>query len=142
MRKLLIFLGLVLLFTMTFAACEKTESGVTIATDVEEYSPLASSIQGITMTPIFNSDGKYGIVEYHWVAGKGSFILFDRLVKDVVNEGGDVLWGAIEDDQVADINEPFEIQLEVVDSENNTILANTAITIVRDGAFYRVEAQN
>lgn len=142
MKKLLFVLGLVLLFTMVFVACDKEEDTVSISTDIQKYTPAMSSKRGITMTPNFKSNKKYNKLEYHWVAERGSFILLDSLESEVENEGEDVLWSAIEDEKVTDIKESFDIQLEVIDSEDNVILTKTKITINIDGFFYVVENQN
>jgi hypothetical protein len=141
MKKLLFILGFILLFTMLFVACEKTKDTVSITTDIKLYTPYMSSKQGITMTPNFKSNKKYNKLEYHWISERGSFILFETYKKDLKNQGEAVLWSAIENDKVAYIKESFDIQLEIIDSENKVILTKTKIAINIDNGFYGVEEQ-
>jgi len=142
MKKFILVLGFILIFTMVFVGCEKTKETVTITTDINRYTPFMSSKQGITMTPNFISNKKHDKLEYHWTAERGLFILLYSLEKEVVNEGENVLWSAIEDEKVVDIKEPFNIHLEVLDSETRTVLTRTMITIKADGIFYEVENEN
>ena len=102
-----------------------------------------SSVRGIKMTPNFQSNKKYTKLEYHWITSEGEFggeFSSDFIhLKDVNNQGETVLWSAVENNRVADIKNPFDITLEVRDSESQEIIANTKLTITPDKGTYRIK---
>lgn len=140
--KKLFLIGVFLLATVFLAACGKTNGSVSITSNVDKYTPTMSSVQGFTLTPNFRSDQKYHQLEYHWLAEKGSFISqFAPSRSELTNEGEAVLWSAVEQDQLVDIKNDFQIVLEVIDGENGAVLAQTELTIEVDQGFYEVGAQ-
>lgn len=143
MKKLFFILGFTLILLMLFVGCKKTNDTVSIITDRNAYTPAMSSARGIKMTPDLNSRKKYTKLEYHWITDEGEFISdFAHLGKEVKNQGETVLWGAIENDKVVDIKSPFNVQLEVIDSERQEILANTKLTINPNKGIYEIKKQN
>ncbi|GAA0180877.1 hypothetical protein SH2C18_34960 [Clostridium sediminicola] len=140
MKKLFFILGFTLILLMLFVGCKKTNNTVSIITDRNTYTPVMSSARGIKMTPDFKSKKKYTKLEYHWITDYGEFISdFAHLGKEVKNQGETVLWSAIENDKVVDIKSPFNIQLEIIDSEKQEILANTKLTINPNKGFYEIK---
>jgi hypothetical protein len=140
MKKLLRILGVIFILLMLFVGCDKTNDTVTISTDRNSYTPAMSSARGIKMTPNFNSKKKYTKLEYHWVADEGEFLSdFVDLGKEVKNQGDTVLWSAIGNDKVVEIKSPFNVRLEVIDSESQKILANTRLTINPNNGFYEIK---
>lgn len=150
MKRLFFIIGLTLLLVMLLVACTKpsdtksyaiesytieSRDTVSIITNVNKYSPMMSSIQGITMKPDFKSNKTYTKLEYHWVTEEGEFL---NLGKDVNNEGGSVLWTAVGNNTVISIKNDFNIRLEVIDSKSKEVLANTKLTIHPNEIFYEV----
>ena len=129
---------------MLLVVYKKTNAIVTITTGRNSYSPMMSyGSGGIKMTPNFKSKKKYTKLEYHWITDEGEFISdFTHLGKEVKNQGETVLWSAIENDEVVDIKSPFDIRLEVIDSEGREILVNTKVTINPNKDFYEMKKQN
>lgn len=132
-----ILLLTVLVFILLSAAGCGAKDTVTITAEPDSYSPLMSSVRGITLTPDFETEKNYEELIYHWEAGKGGFI---GQGKEVKNQGDAVVWGAVEGDQVAEITEDFDIKLEVIDGESEKILAAATITITTpDPGFYSIK---
>lgn len=133
MKKLIFMVGCVLIL---LTGCNLTNDRVKITTDRNSYTPTMSSAQGIKMTPTFESINSYAKLIYHWKTDEGEFI---GLGNDVKNQGEPVIWSAIENDEVVDIMQSFDIELEVIDSVNNKILATAKVTINPDKGFYIVK---
>lgn len=110
---------------------------VTITADPNSYTPLMSSVQGITLTPELASKTNYKNLVYHWKTTAGEFIGFGQ---EANNQGEAVIWSAVEKDKVAEIMNDFDITLEVTESESGKVLASAKITITADGkGFYRIK---
>ncbi|MBU3144694.1 hypothetical protein [Clostridium sp. CF012] len=140
MKKLFFIVGLTLIMITLLVACKKTNDTVTIATDRNLYISTMSSVQGIKMTPDFKPYNKHSKLEYHWITDSGEFISdFSKLGKEVRNQGETVLWSDIENDKVADIKSPFDIRLEVIDSESKEIFAKTKLSINPYKGVYEIE---
>jgi hypothetical protein len=140
MKKLFRILGFILIMLMLFSACGKTNDTVIIKTDRNLYTPAMSSARGIKMTPDFKSKKKYTKLEYHWITGEGEFLGdFADFGKEVKNQGQTVLWSAIGDDRVIEIKNPFDVELEVIDTESQKVLASTKLTIHPNNGFYKIK---
>lgn len=133
MKRFFLILGFIL---MLLVGCTKTIDTVTINTDINSYTPAMSSVQGITMTPNFKSEKSFSKLIYHWTTTEGEFI---GAGNEVNNQGEAVIWSAIENDKVTEIKIPFDIRLEVIDSESQKILANTKLTIIPNNGFYEIK---
>jgi len=107
-----------------------------IIPDRNVYSPFMSSARGITMMPSFKTQNKYKNLIYHWITGEGEFI--DK-GKEVKNQGEAVLWSSITDNKAADLKNPFDIRLEIIDGSNQKILASTKLTLKFDNGLYKVQ---
>jgi len=118
------------------AGCGNTSDKVTITTDPNTYTPAMSSVQGITMTPDFETKKSYENLVYHWETNEGEFI---GIGKEAENQGESVVWSAIENDKVAEITEFIVIKLEVIDGENEKVLATANLTITPNNGFYKVK---
>ncbi len=113
-------------------------SELKILTNVNKYSPLMSSVQGISMTPEFKTTLNDPKVEYHWTASSGDFLLVeDKRVKEIVNSGEEVLW-VPEFEENADNS--IIITLQAKDASTGTMLSETALEIEQDGIFYIVKS--
>lgn len=135
MKKL--FLTLIAGFILiSFAGCNKSGDTVTIITDINLYTPAMSSVKGITMTPDFKTEKNYEKLVYYWTTSEGEFF---GSGKEVKNQGEAVIWWAVSNDKVVEINKPFDVKLEVIDGENQKILSNTKLTITPDKGFYKVK---
>jgi len=132
MKRLLLIMGVIL---MLLAGCGNNSDQVSITTDPNAYTPAMSSVQGITMTPDFETKKSYENLVYHWETNEGEFIGFG---KEAENQGESVIWSAIENDKVADITESVDIKLEIIDRENKKVLATANLTISSDNGFYGV----
>ena len=132
MKRLLLIMGFIL---MLLVGCGNNSDRVTITTDPNAYTPAMSSVQGITMTPDFETKKSYENLVYHWETNEGEFIGFG---KEAENQGESVIWSAIENDKVADIKESFTIKLEVIDGDNKKVLASINLTISSNNGFYVV----
>jgi hypothetical protein len=121
---------------MLLVSCSNNSDKVTITTDRNSYTPSMSSAQGITMVANFETKKSCESLIYHWETSEGEFI---GLGKDAKNQGESVIWSAIENDKVADIMKSFDIKLEVIDSENKKVLADTSLTITPNNGFYEVK---
>ena len=133
MKKRFLIVGFIL---MLLAGCGNTSDIVTITTDRNAYTPAMSSAQGITMTPDFETKKNYKNLIYHWETNEGEFI---GLGKEAENQGESVIWSAIENDKVADIKESIIINLEVIDGENEKVLATANLTITPNNGFYNIK---
>ncbi|MDD4565075.1 MAG: hypothetical protein PHE79_06310 [Eubacteriales bacterium] len=133
MKKLFLITGLIMIL---LAGCTDKNDLVTITADPDFYTPSMSSVRGITMTPNFETNNSYEDIVYHWKTARGEFI---GAGKETKNQGEAVIWSAVENDELADINEPFDINLAVIDNNSAEILAYTALTITPDNGFYKVE---
>ena len=120
---------------MVLACCGNTSDKVTITADPNAYTPAMSSVQGITLTPDFETKKSYENLVYHWETNEGEFI---GIGKEAENQGESVIWSAIENDKVADIEESIDIKLEVIDLENKKVLATANLTITPNNGFYEV----
>lgn len=110
---------------------------VTIAADPNSYTPLMSSVQGIKLTPVFETEANYEDLVYHWVTPEGEFV---GIGKEVNNQGEAVVWSAVAEDEVAEIKNEFDITLEVINRESQEVLASAKITITTSGdGFYCVK---
>lgn len=137
MKKLFFILGLILIL---FAGCSKANDTVRIITDRDAYTPAMSSAQGIKMTPDFKSYKNYKALEYHWITEQGTFVKEPYVyINEIRNQGASVLWGAIANDKVINIDSAFKVKLEVINIDNNKILAKTELIIVPDKGFYKVK---
>lgn len=133
MKKLLSAMILILILVTGCGA----KDTVTITADPNSYTPLMSSVQGITLTPVFEPKTNHENVVYHWETVEGEFINYGKEVK---NDGEPVVWSAVEDDGIADIEDDFDIKLEVLQGETKEVLADAAITITVTGAgFYTIK---
>lgn len=133
MKRFILVLGLMLLLLVGFSIATDT---VTITTNTNSYNPMMSTFQGITMTPNLKSANSNKELEYHWITTDGEFI---DVGKEVTNQGDAVLWSATENDRVTEIKNTFHIRLEVIDSKNKKILANTNLTIRFNNEYYEIE---
>lgn len=102
------------------------------------YSPLMSSSIGIALKANFSLEKDYKNLKYHWVTEEGSFFV-EPEAKDVLNNGGPIVWQAIKDHKVADIKNSFNIVLEAIDMDSNKVVAKTSITINANDGFYKVQ---
>lgn len=107
-----------------------------IIPDRNFYSPFMSSARGITMTPSFKTQNKYKNLIYHWITSEGDFI--DK-GKEVKNLGEPVIWSSVADGKAADLKNPFNIRLEVIDISNQKVLASAILTIKFDNGLYKVQ---
>ena len=124
------------LILMLLTGCAGEGDIVTISTDTDSYSPAMSSIRGITLTPNFTTNKSYESILYHWKTSEGEFVGAGNEVK---NQGEEVIWSAVKNNELANINEPIKINLAVIDNEKEEILAYTELTITPDNGFYKVE---
>ena len=132
--KRLFAAGLLILVLITGCGAKDT---VTITADPDSYTPLMSSVQGITLTPDFVTKTNYKNLVYHWETGEGEFV---GQGKEVNNQGEAVIWSAIDNDKIAEIKNSFDITLEVTDGESEKVLATAKITITTDDTgFYSVK---
>lgn len=113
-----------------------SKGSVEIIVDRKAYSPIMSSIRGITLTPKLTTKELYEDVTYHWHTEYGSFIKEGK--SDVTNEGYSVLWSTIDGDKVVNATHTFDITLEVVGVESKAIIATDKITIVPNDGLYEV----
>ena len=133
MKRLLFVMILILILT---TGCSSKDT-VTITADPNSYTPSMSSVQGITLTPDFETKTSYSSLTYHWETGEGEFI---GLGKEVNNQGEAVIWSAVENDKVAEIKNDFDIKLEVIEDESQSVLASAKITITTNGkGFYTIK---
>lgn len=115
-------------------------SSVSIITDRNIYSPLMSSTRGINMKADLKCEKKYKNLEYHWTAEEGSFLIgHDKNVKEVRNQGELVLWSAIQDDKVVNINSSFKVNLEVIDTQSKKVIAKSNLVIVPIKDSYQIK---
>lgn len=133
MKRLIILMGFVMILLV---GCKNDSDTVAITTDINSYTPLMSSAQGIEMTPDFETKKSYENLVYRWVTAEGQFI---GMGKEVENQGEPVIWSAVEDDKVVDIKKTFDIKLEVMDSQKEKILATAKLTITPDDGLYEVK---
>jgi hypothetical protein len=116
--------------------CNNGDDRVVITNDVDSYSPLMSSIRGITLTPNFESKNSYKNLVYHWKTPEGEFI---DLGNEIDNDGEPLTWSAIENDKVVNVNTPFDIELQVLDGDSMKILATAKVTITSTNGFYNIK---
>ncbi len=96
-----------------------------------------SSVQGITLTPDFETKTSFKNLVYHWETKEGEFI---GMGKEANNQGEAVVWSAVDNDKIAEIKNDFDIKLEVIESESKKVLATAKITITTaDTGFYSVK---
>lgn len=117
---------------LLFTGC----NSLSITTDKKTCYPLLSSAQGITMTPHFRPDKKNEIVTYHWTAEAGEF---NSSGNEVSNQGTAVIWYPISDDQLIETDKPFDIRLEVLDTDSQALLASAKLTITPGNGMYTVK---
>lgn len=122
------------LIILLLAGCGQKDM-VTITAEPDSYSPLMSSVQGITMTPNFETYKSYENIVFHWKTSVGEFI---GAGKEVINQGEPVTWSAVEDGKEVGIDEPITINLAVVDSDSEIILAYNALTIILENGYFKV----
>lgn len=131
MKKLLSVMILILLLNTGCGA----KDTVTITADPNSYTPLMSSVQGIALTPVFETEASYKNLVYHWETAEGEFISYG---KEVNNDGEPVVWSAIDNESVAEINNDFDITLEVIEGEKVLAAATITITVSEKG-FYTIK---
>lgn len=133
-----------------FVGCNKTndiaainsepKDAVTINADRDLYTPYMSSARGFKLTSDFKSSKTHNKLEYHWITAGGEFISDStHLGNELRNQGESVLWSSIENDKVVDIKNPFDVKLEVIDTESKKILASTKLTITPTNGFYEIK---
>ncbi|HHU17907.1 MAG TPA: hypothetical protein GXZ70_06845 [Clostridiales bacterium] len=88
------------------------------------------------MTPNFITDNSYENIVYHWKTSVGEFI---GVGKEAINQGEPVTWSAVENGEAVNTDEPIIINLAVVDSDSEIILAYNALTIILENGYYKVE---
>ncbi|GKX68610.1 hypothetical protein [Inconstantimicrobium mannanitabidum] len=76
------------------------------------YSPFMNCAIGIALEASFSLEKDYKNLKYHWVTEEGSFFV-EPEAKDVLNNGGAIVWQAIKNHEIADIKHSFNIVLEV-----------------------------
>jgi hypothetical protein len=140
-KSLSLLLRILVLTAFLFALLLTTGCGakdtVAITADPDTYSPLMSSVQGITLTPDFETKKDYEELVYRWETEEGGFV---GQGKEVTNQGETVVWSAVEGDQLTEIEDDFDIKLEVVEGESGKVLATAEITITTtDPGFYSIK---
>jgi hypothetical protein len=126
----------VIIVLILIAGCG-AKNNVTITAEPKSYTPLMSSVQGITLTPDFETKTNYKNLVYHWETKEGEFI---GMGKEANNQGEAVVWSAVDNDKIAEIKKDFDIKLEIIESGSKKVLATAKITITADDAgFYSVK---
>ena len=116
----------------------QTSNEIKIITDIKKYSPLMSSVMGIGMTPEFKANPKESIVQYRWTTTNGDFlILGNKRAKEVRNSGEKLLW-IPEFQDTSGKSDNIIITLRAEETTIRKILAETNLTIDKDGVFYYV----
>lgn len=73
-NKVLVMPVLLFLLALSFAGCAAQKIGLSIKSEIYEYSPMMSSTPGIPLIAEFTRDLKNKNYKYHWVAEQGTFL--------------------------------------------------------------------
>ncbi|GFP76154.1 hypothetical protein [Clostridium fungisolvens] len=133
MKKLILIIGFIFIL---FIGCSNTSDKVTITTDRTTYNPSMSSIQGIRISPNFETKKSYEDLIYHWETSDGEFI---GKGKEVKNQGEAVIWSSVVNEKIAEIKDPFDIKVEVIGSESKKVLATAKLTITPNNGSYEIK---
>lgn len=97
MKRMFSIICSMVLFATVMIGCKKPGYEVSINTDKNSYSPVMSSIRGITLSPSLKPEDKTSNIIYHWSTTSGGFLNTEgnTTTKEIKNKGEGVLWTAI-----------------------------------------------
>jgi hypothetical protein len=121
------------------APSDMSSMAVTIQTDRDRYIPTMSSTVGILLTPAYTRVDAPDTVRYHWCTNYGYFIVWSPpdfranvLRTEAFSDEKGVYWSY--DPGQMGIRKPSVIvSLQIEDSQNNKVLAETSLQIGWEG---------
>lgn len=121
----------IVLISCVLISCNKNNEKFTITTDVESYSPLSSSLQGITLS-VKTEEDEEGL-EYYWSATDGTFKNSEKSEEN----GKTVLWRAAPLEETS--SDLVTIRLIVKNKNSDKELAKLSIQFEKDKSNYIVK---
>lgn len=121
---------------------EITEGNLYIDSDLDFYSLLMSSVPGLPLEGIFESDNNIQNIRYHWITEYGIFLnwgndgVIEELGNDFSNSGEKIHWSPLTIDKNITKKE-FQIILQLENATNKNILAKAILFIeATDDGFF------
>ena len=143
MKRISFTIGVLLLFSFLLVGCNKPISQVSIHTDKEllALDGLKSSFQGFDLTPDFKNGNTTGPVQYRWSVTEGDFIIKGDRLKEVVNNGEPLFWSStlLWSPNLTG-SSTYDIKLKVEEVKTSNVLAETTLTIERNGQVFKVKS--
>ena len=121
----------IVLISCILISCSKNNEKFTITTDVESYSPLSSSLQGITLSVKTEEDEED--LEYYWSATDGTFKNSEKSEEN----GKTVIWRAVSlDERSSDL---VTVRLIVKNKNSDKEITKLSIQFEKDKSNYIVK---
>ena len=121
----------IVLISCILISCSKNNEKFTITTDVESYSPLSSSLQGITLSVKTEEDEED--LEYYWSATDGTFKNSEKSEEN----GKTVIWRAVSlDERSSDL---VTVRLIVKNKNSDKEITKLSIQFEKDKLNYIVK---
>jgi len=143
MKRIAFTIGVLLLFSFLLVGCNKPISQVSILTDKESFvfDDLKSSFQGFDLTPDFKNGNTTGPVQYRWSVREGDIIIKGDRLKEVVNNGESLFWSStlLWSPNWTSSSSTYDIKLKVEDAKTSKVLAETTLSIERNGQVFKVK---
>lgn len=115
---------------------------VTINSEINEYSPLMSSVPGIPLNVKFKENTSEENMKFHWITERGTFLNWQQdngkvsvLGKDIKISDKKIYWSI---DPKEKINESsFKIYLKVENNDASKVIYETSIEVLqnKEGTF-------
>lgn len=141
MNKIISLILCLLIIPVSILGCNERKAEVIIKPEINQYSPLMSSVPGIPLNAEFKTEGKNKKVKYHWTSEEGIFLNWEQgswkiseLGKDIKNDGEKIYWSANVNNKIE--KSSFKIHLKVEESGSLKVLAQTSIEIKQNKEGY------
>lgn len=141
MNKIISLILCLLIIPVSILGCNEKKAEVIIKPEINQYSPLMSSVPGIPLNAEFKTEGKNKKVKYHWTCEEGIFLNWvqgswkiTELGKDIKNDGEKIYWSVNVNNKIE--KSSFKIHLKVEESGSLKVLAETSIEIKQNKEGY------
>lgn len=134
-NKSLVISILLFLIVFSFVGCADQKTGLSIKSEIYEYSPMMSTTPGIPLIAEFIRDLKNKDYKYHWVAEQGIFLKWhdggkgrlEVLGNDIKMNEHKVYWTIDLDKEIRAAS--FKIYLTIEEMNTGKVMYETSIQI-------------
>lgn len=131
-KSISIILTFVMFFTLS--GCREKKVDVYISPGINKYSPLMSSVPGIPLNAIFNTNINKDDVKFHWVTEEGILLDWQQgkgktkiLGKDIKINEQTVYWSVDTNKKIK--KSIFKIHLLIEDNNSSKMIYDSSIQI-------------